>query len=326
MLTTTPKPTTDGRRLSSGEIFQTLRDHPLDVQISYKIQTQEGVNKGFYATTAPDDDPLVIHARILNVLPTDSRVVDHILAPSSALADPHPASASSPPRQLLLSSRVQKLSDQSCIRILELTLIPLSASSAAEAYAMTLSVELQSLKASLPLSFKSKALFANGYQSWSSSYLGSDQTSTFEQPNWLYGELTQLSMASDKHIYDYPGVRGKVHSNLVTILRDQILDFKQSNSQEKEEMDSCRPEELVFCGSLSEDEGYTYFLMDTNQGIMTLFQDCLGKQVPPYFNDSRPLTSTPLFLSLLPFRRTNTNPFELFLSPQHSSEARGKTS
>ncbi|GJJ73191.1 alpha-galactosidase [Entomortierella parvispora] len=269
------KPAASASRLSSCEIFQALRDHPLDVQISYKIQSQEEIDKGFYPAIAPEDDPSVTHARILNVLPTESRVVDHILFPSSAI----PGSVPSPPRQLMLSSRMEKLSDQSCVRILELTLASFPHSSNGEAESMTSLIEMQFLKASLPLSFKSKALFANGYQSWSTSYLGSDKTSTFEPPNWLYGELTQLHMASDKHIYDYPGVPGKVHSNLVTILRDQIMDVKELDSQQREETDSCRPEELVLCGSLSEDEGYTYFLMDTNQGIMTLLQDCLGKQL-----------------------------------------------
>ncbi|KAG0288738.1 hypothetical protein BGZ98_004151, partial [Dissophora globulifera] len=48
-----------------------------------------------------------------------------------------------------------------------------------------------------------------------------------------------------------------------------------------------RPEELVLCGSLSEDHGYTYFSMDTTQGKITISQDCVGKQTGAPLNENK---------------------------------------
>jgi hypothetical protein len=86
-------------------------------------------------------------------------------------------------------------------------------------------ISLKSLTARhISLSMEGKAAFANGYQSWSTSYLGTDETTVFENPNWLYHELTQLALASDRHIFEYPAVKGMLHSNVVTTLRDKCLD------------------------------------------------------------------------------------------------------
>ncbi|KAG0052554.1 hypothetical protein BGZ83_002432 [Gryganskiella cystojenkinii] len=268
-----PIPAKSTRHWSSQEVFQTLADHPLDVEIQYKIQSRQENNQGFYAVI-DEDDPSVIQARILNVLPEDSRIVDHVA--DKLNVDGGPAGHASCMRQLILTSRIERLSAQSCIRILELTLSPPSTHDhESESTPASAVVVFQSLKASLPISFESKALFANGYQSWSASYAGADATSTFENPNWLYGQLTQLPKASDEHIFKYAGVAGKVHSNLVTVIRDQVQETKVTETT----ILSARPEEVVLCGSLSEDVAYTYFLMDTNSGTMTLFHDCLGKKI-----------------------------------------------
>ncbi|KAG9320202.1 hypothetical protein KVV02_005702 [Mortierella alpina] len=128
-------------------------------------------------------------------------------------------------------------------------------------------------------------MLTNGYQSWSSTFASADESSVYENPNWLYHEITQLGLASDKHIFNYPGEKGQVHSNLVTVVRDKCPDpnrnmtSSQGGGMEDEQARRPKPEELVLCGSLSEDSGYTYFLMDIPQGQLAILQDCAGKRL-----------------------------------------------
>lgn len=130
-----------------------------------------------------------------------------------------------PPASLVtlqVSSSTTRLSERSAVRTIELSITP--SPDAADAHISDV-ITLKSLTARhISLSMEGKAAFANGYQSWSTSYLGADETTVFENPNWLYNELTQLALGSDRHIFEYPAAKGMLHSNVVTTLRDKCLD------------------------------------------------------------------------------------------------------
>ncbi|KAG0259821.1 hypothetical protein BG011_002342 [Mortierella polycephala] len=165
------------------------------------------------------------------------------------------------------------------------------------------SVCIHSFLAKVDISLKDKTVLANGYQSWSTSYAGADEATVLHPPNWFYSEMTKLSLASDSHLFAYSGQRGVVHSNLVTVMRDKVLESRIKDSSNSDSSDSSsrdsedekgdkgnwnsasggasgmRPEEIVLCGSLSEDSGYTYFCMDFNQDSLTISQDCVGRKL-----------------------------------------------
>ncbi|KAF9901737.1 hypothetical protein EC991_005746 [Linnemannia zychae] len=132
---------------------------------------------------------------------------------------------SPPPASLVtlqVSSSTTRLSERSCVRTIELHITP--SPDATDSH-ISDSISLKSLTARhIRLPMEGKSVFANGYQSWSTSYLGADETTVFENPNWLYNELTQLALASDRHIFEYPAAKGMLHSNVVTTLRDKCLD------------------------------------------------------------------------------------------------------
>ncbi|KAF9924433.1 hypothetical protein FBU30_005587 [Linnemannia zychae] len=132
---------------------------------------------------------------------------------------------SPPPSSLVtlqISSSTERLSERSCVRTIELLITP--SPDAGDSH-ISDTITLKSLTARhIKLPLDGKSVFANGYQSWSTSYAGADETTVFENPNWLYHELTKLALASDRHIFEYPGVKGMLHSNVVTTLRDKCLD------------------------------------------------------------------------------------------------------
>ncbi|KAG0232664.1 hypothetical protein BGW41_001754 [Actinomortierella wolfii] len=143
-------------------------------------------------------------------------------------------------------------------------------------------IEIHSFKAALtpslsqemPINLEGKESFSNGFQSWSKSQGGQDANSVFEKPNWLYNQITQLGLASDMDIYEYPGRRGVVHSYVWTVLRDKA----NVNREHTDTLPKCRrPNELVFCGSLSENLGYTYFVMDHASNTLAISQDVKGR-------------------------------------------------
>ncbi|KAF9116966.1 hypothetical protein BGX27_008114 [Mortierella sp. AM989] len=184
-------------------------------------------------------------------------------------------------RLIITSSVITLPSSKSSIRTIE---ISIDSTSAPPNQPFPKPITLQSFCASINIPLVGKTLLANGYQSWSTSYAGADESSVLEKPNWFYNELTHLGLASDMHIYNYPGVKGKVHSNLFTVIRDKCFDVTSSALRTQNEEGGAnsrksKPEEIVLCGSLSEDSGYTYFLMDTNKDRFTISQDCVGKQL-----------------------------------------------
>ncbi|KAF8929425.1 glycoside hydrolase superfamily [Dissophora ornata] len=257
---------------SSEDIYKALSELPLEVETSFTVETYQAS-----PTKANIDPTHHAHAsshhhkqRILHnltLLGNDRRAID-----SSTGA----TSTSTAPIQLIITSTITPLpSSKSCIRTIELSVDTTSQSSLSSEDHSPVSISVESFCAGMKIPLVGKAFFANGYQSWSTSYAGADETSVFEKPNWLYNELTHLGLASDMHIYEYPGVKGKVHSNVVTLIRDKCVDSAASTPR----MTGTRPEELVLCGSLSEDSGYTYFLMDTNQDRFVISQDCAGKQL-----------------------------------------------
>ncbi|KAF9099479.1 hypothetical protein BGX23_002059 [Mortierella sp. AD031] len=237
-----------------------------------------------------------------------------------------------PPASLVtlqISSSTIRLSERSCVRTIELSITP---SPDATDLHISDKITLKSLTARhIKLPMEGKSVFANGYQSWSTSYAAADETTVFENPNWLYNELTQLALGSDRHIFEYPGQKGMLHSNVVTTLRDKCLDparapvspvgptlakshtyptsphpsrssttngsssangkstttasngnsnaaFAGYGRDETREFEP-RPEEVVLCGSLSEDKAFSYFLLDTNRDSFTILQDCKGKEL-----------------------------------------------
>ncbi|KAF9300653.1 hypothetical protein BGZ74_007650 [Mortierella antarctica] len=232
--------------LSSEEVYQALSQTPLDVEVAFKVQSPTG--------------PAVSVKRLIKGLS---------LQGSEVIAFPSASTATDASSEMLVKSSWTTVSPTSCIRTLELSLKKQVSASPR--------LTLESFRASLDLNFQGKSVFANGYESWSTSYNGADHTTSFEKPNWLYNELTHLPLASDMHIYEYPGVKGMVHSNVVTTIRDLCQDvtvpIPGDNKHES------LPEELVLCGSLSEDTGYSYFLMDMNRNRFTIMQDCAGKKL-----------------------------------------------
>lgn len=134
-------------------------------------------------------------------------------------------SVAPPPASLVtlqVSSSTTRLSERSAVRTIELSITP--SPDAADTHISDV-ITLKSLTARhIKLPLEGKSAFANGYQSWSTSYLGADETTVFENPNWLYHELTQLALGSDRHIFEYPAAKGMLHSNVVTTLRDKCLD------------------------------------------------------------------------------------------------------
>lgn len=134
-----------------------------------------------------------------------------------------------PPASLVtlqVSSSTTRLSERSAVRTIELSITP--SPDAADTHISDV-ITLKSLTARhIKLPLEGKSAFANGYQSWSTSYLGADENTVFENPNWLYHELTQLALGSDRHIFEYPAAKGMLHSNVVTTLRDKCLDPNRS--------------------------------------------------------------------------------------------------
>ncbi|KAF9544286.1 hypothetical protein EC957_012249 [Mortierella hygrophila] len=130
-----------------------------------------------------------------------------------------------PPASLVtlqVSSSTTRLSERSAVRTIELSITP--SPDAADTHISDV-ITLKSLTARhIRLPLEGKSALANGYQSWSTSYLGADETTVFENPNWLYHELTKLALGSDRHIFEYPAAKGMLHSNVVTTLRDKCLD------------------------------------------------------------------------------------------------------
>ncbi|KAF8986479.1 hypothetical protein BGZ46_000010 [Entomortierella lignicola] len=233
---------------SAREIYDTLYGSPFDIEIEYKTTTTNTQQKK------------------LALKQTDSQTIN--------VQIPEPLDI--PTRLIITSSATTLPFPQGTIRTIEISIDP---TSVASTHSSSKSILLESLRASIDIPLCGKSLFANGYQSWSTSYLGADESSIFKRPNWLYNELTHLGLASDMHIYDYPGVKGKVHSNVFTVIRDKCVDATLSQNGENASRESSRPQEIVLCGSLSEDMGYSYFLMDTNNGRFTIFQDCAGKEL-----------------------------------------------
>ncbi|KAG0034837.1 hypothetical protein BGZ82_005582 [Podila clonocystis] len=239
--------------LSSEEVYKVLSQTPFDVEVAFKVQSPNG--------------PAVSVKRLIKGLSLQGSEV--IAFPSPQDQQSATSTGTDASSHLLVKSSWTTVSPTSCIRTLELSLKK-QASAASR-------LTLESFRASLDLSLHGKSFFANGYESWSTSYNGADHTTSFEKPNWLYNELTHLCLASDMDIYEYPGVKGMVHSNVVTTIRDLCRDttvpVPGDNKHES------LPEELVLCGSLSEDTGYSYFLMDTNRNRFTIMQDCVGKKL-----------------------------------------------
>ncbi|KAF9434864.1 hypothetical protein BGZ76_007280 [Entomortierella beljakovae] len=245
---------------SAGDIYNILSTSPFEVEIEFSSQAS--------STTTEKE------RRVFN-LNTDDR--QNVLI--SALAeDAGPVSLS----HLNVKSSVTHLpSSRGSIRTIEISIDP-TASSTVAADPIT----LHSFSCSLNIPLEEKAILANGYQSWSTSFAGADESTVFAKPNWFYNELTHLALASDMHIYDYPSVKGRIHSNLFTVIRDKCFDVTCPEPKTNLAMNQgdlkdqkLSPEEIVLCGSLSEDSGFTYFLMDVNKNKFTIMQDCEGKQL-----------------------------------------------
>lgn len=258
---------------ASKDIYTALSEQSATVEIVFGTDTGP-----LHFSTHRSDLP----QQRLTLGPNDSKTVN-IDTPS--------ASTSVSPSRLVVTSTLSNLSSRSCIRTIELSLDTTTPSTFPlhNPPSQTLpgrGISLRSLRVSFKCALTGKAMLANGYQSWSTSFAGADESSVFENPNWLYDEITQLGLASDRHIFAYPGEKGKVHSNLVTVIRDKCPDPNRDMASthgggdlEDERAQRPRPEELVLCGSLSEDSGYTYFLMDVSRGQLTILQDCAGKRV-----------------------------------------------
>ncbi|KAG0197294.1 hypothetical protein BGX28_009223 [Mortierella sp. GBA30] len=273
---------------SSEEIFAAISEQPFEIETTFSVRADPP-----HRITGHDEQD--IHRVVLK--PSDSQTLN-IQAKRTTLTSGESSSSHITLARLLVASKVTRLTSRSCIRTIELSLDPthltttLSSSSSSvpslhssQLISPPVTISLNSFRANMNLSLIGKTIFANGYQSWSTSFAGADESSVFENPNWLYNELTQLGLASDMHIFRYPGERGKVHSNMVTVIRDKCPDPDREidpSSAEQKEQDvnwRTRPEQLVLCGSLSEDSGYTYFLMDIRQGRFTVLQDCVGKKL-----------------------------------------------
>ncbi|KAG0362393.1 hypothetical protein BGZ54_008640 [Gamsiella multidivaricata] len=238
--------THDNGHQSSRDIYEALSQHPLHIETVFTLKGTHAPHRFNQTITLNPND-----RHTIDLIPPDTSPNLHLTLTSSLA--------------LLPSS-----SSNACIRTLELSFTPTSPSSPSSDPAFCISLE--SFCASTDLILSGKTLLANGYQSWSTSYAGADDGSVFQKPNWFYNELTHLGLASDMHIYEYPGVKGKVHSNLVTIIRDKCVEGGGGGKE------GGRPEEVVLCGGLSEDGGYTYFLMDFNLNKFAVSQDCVGKQ------------------------------------------------
>ncbi|KAF9564992.1 hypothetical protein EC968_004291 [Mortierella alpina] len=257
---------------TSKDIYTVLSEHSAAVEIDF------GTDSSPLHFSSNHKDSQV---QTLALGPNDSKTLD---IDSSSVSNP------AGPLRLVVTSTLTSLSSRSCIRTIELSLDTATSSAPRHPHlpSQTLpgrGISLRSLRASFKCAFTGKTMFANGYQSWSSSYASADQSSVFENPNWLYHEITQLGLASDKHIFNYPGERGKIHSNLVTVIRDKCPDpnrdvtSSHGEGPEDEQARRPKPEELVLCGSLSEDSGYTYFLMDVPHGQLAILQDGAGKRL-----------------------------------------------
>ncbi|KAG0374282.1 hypothetical protein BGX24_010595 [Mortierella sp. AD032] len=205
-------------------------------QVQQRVTLRENETKTLYLTQdfSPHfADPASAHAAA--TLYTEQYLHRQRLRSNSSAARPRSKSGTSPELSLLpgspppaslvtmqVSSSTTRLSERSCVRTIELHITP--SPDATDAH-ISDTISLKSLTARhIRLPLEGKSVFANGYQSWSTSYLGADETTVFENPNWLYNELTRLALASDRHIFDYPGAKGMLHSNVVTTLRDKCLD------------------------------------------------------------------------------------------------------
>jgi len=247
-------PTDSNDYWSSEDIFNALSRHPLEVECSFIVQGEQRTGQD---SSGADSSVLRNHGSCrLTLKENDHQTIN--LQDGSNSSGIH----------LLFTSCTTSVSDsRSCVRTIQ---VSFDHSSIQTDDSVILSLE--SLSASIGISFVGKTVMTNGYQSWSTSFAGADESSVFERPNRFYHELTRLGLASDMHIFQYPGGMGRVHSNLVTVIRDKCLDPSSPHTVR-------RPEEAVLCGSLSENDGFTYFLMDMAQSRLTIAQDCVGKKV-----------------------------------------------
>ncbi|KAG0218466.1 hypothetical protein BGX31_011606, partial [Mortierella sp. GBA43] len=244
---------------SSADMYQVLLRQPLDVELACTIQAK---NPGQHEHGAGFYDQHILYR--VSLKDNDRQTIDLFGGANS----PSPPSV-----RLATSATTQPLTPWSCIRSVEIAL-----DSSGDMAPVPLVVSLESLCASTNISFCGKAMLANGYQSWSTSPMGADESFVFEKPNSFYHQLTHLGLASDMHIFEYPGAKGKLHANLFTVIRSKCVDLSLP-IVDQPSSHSANPEELVLCGSLSEDVGFTYFLMDTDHNRLTIAQDCLGKKL-----------------------------------------------
>ncbi|KAG0065458.1 hypothetical protein BGZ89_008302 [Linnemannia elongata] len=198
-------------------------------QVQQRVTLRENQTKTLYLTQdfSPHftDVESAHNAALLNAQQYQQRQLRRPRSKSGSGPDLTLLPVAPPPASLVtlqVSSSTTRLSERSAVRTIELSITP--SPDAADTHISDV-ITLKSLTARhINLPMEGKSAFANGYQSWSTSYLGADDTTVFENPNWLYHELTQLALGSDRHIFEYPAAKGMLHSNVVTTLRDKCLD------------------------------------------------------------------------------------------------------
>ncbi|KAF9106905.1 hypothetical protein BGX29_008013, partial [Mortierella sp. GBA35] len=195
---------------TSEEIFNAISSHPLEIKTSYSVLTP---TNGASSTVPPPGPPrrrqvqqrVSVRENETKTLYLTQDFSQHFTDPAAAYAAAHDATLQYQHRQHLRSNSSRARSKSGTGP--DLTLLP---GIPPPASLVTLQISSSTIRLSerscLPM--EGKSVFANGYQSWSTSYAAADETTVFENPNWLYNELTQLALGSDRHIFEYPGQKG----------------------------------------------------------------------------------------------------------------------
>ncbi|KAI8086388.1 glycoside hydrolase superfamily [Halteromyces radiatus] len=109
--------------------------------------------------------------------------------------------------------------------------------------------------------FNNNTIMAEGFQCWSQTR-EMDKTTTLPKIQSTVAWITKFDLQGDYNFFKYSGKRGVIHSTGYTYIR---------NTQD---------DSILFLGSLSENNGYSYFKVDFNSHRFAIYKDIEGKTLP----------------------------------------------
>ncbi|ORZ15845.1 glycoside hydrolase superfamily [Absidia repens] len=105
------------------------------------------------------------------------------------------------------------------------------------------------------------SMMAEGFQAWTHTR-EMDKTSTLPSIQSAVAWITKFDLQGDYNFFKHSGKRGMIHSTGYTYLRD------------------IKDDTILFLGSLSENNGYSYFKSNFNTHRFSIYKDVQGKTLP----------------------------------------------